>query len=67
MEIDNAELTVVLGARPSPAEKRVTELLAECIKDRTGISLAKSGSKAKLRLWVDSQAKNARVTESLIV
>jgi len=42
IEISNAELAVVLGATPSPAEKRVTELLAERIKDRTGIALAES-------------------------
>lgn len=59
--IGNAELAVVPGASPSPAEKRVTELLAECIKDRTGISLAKSGSKAAFRLVVGTVASNDKI------
>ncbi len=52
------ELSLVLGARPSPAEKRVTELLAERIKDRSGLTLAASGDKAKLRLVIGTVASN---------
>jgi hypothetical protein len=59
--IGNAELAVVLGASPSPAEKRVVELLAECIKDRTGISLAKSGGKPKFRLVIGTVASNDKI------
>jgi len=59
--IGNAELAVVLGAKPSPAEKRVTELLAERIKDRTGVALAASGSKAKFRIVIGTAASHDKV------
>lgn len=57
----NAELAVVLGADPSPAEKRVTELLADRIKDRSGISLAGPGDQAALRLVVGTVASSERI------
>ena len=59
--IGNAELAVVLGANPSPAEKRVTELLAGRIKDRAGIALAGPGDKAALRLAIGTVASNDRI------
>ena len=59
--IGNAELAVVLGEKPSPAEKRATELLAERIKDRAGIALAGSGDKATLRLVIGTMASNDRI------
>ena len=61
VKVGTAELTVVLGANPSPAEKRVAELLAERIKDRTGITLADSGRKAALRLVIGTVASNDRI------
>lgn len=50
--IGDAELGVVLGDKASSAEKRVTELLAECINDRSGIALSASPEKAKFRLFI---------------
>lgn len=61
MEIGNTSLTVVLGAKPSPAEKRVTELLAGRFKDRAGIDLAGEGSKAPLRLIIGTAASNEKI------
>ena len=59
--VADAELAVVLGTNPSPAEKRVTELLAERIKDRTGIALAASGDQAKLRLVIGTVATHDKI------
>jgi hypothetical protein len=59
--IGNKELAVVLGTKASPAEKRVTELLAERIKERTGITLAESPDKAKLRIVIGTLASNERI------
>lgn len=61
MEIGDARLTVVLGARPSPAEKRLTELLAERFKDRAGIDLAGEGGKAPLRLVIGTTVSNDKI------
>ena len=61
IEVGNAELAVVLGAKPSPAEKRVTALLAERIKDRAGIALAESGGKAAFRLVIGTVASNGKI------
>ena len=58
IEVGNAELAAVLGAKASPAEKRVTALLGERIKDRTGITPAESGGKAPLRLVIGTVASN---------
>ena len=38
--VGNAGLSLVLGEKPSPAEKRATELLAERLKERSGVALA---------------------------
>ena len=56
-----AQLAVVLGANPSPAEKRVTELFAERIKDRAGIDLAGPGAQAKFRLVIGTTASNEKI------
>lgn len=54
----NAELAVVLGGNPSPAEKRVKELLAERLKDRAGIVLTDSANQSKFRLVIGTTASN---------
>ena len=59
--IGNAELAVMLGEKPSEAEKRVTELLAERIKDRAGVALAGPGDKAAFRLVIGKVASNAKI------
>lgn len=59
--ISNAELAVVLGDAPSPAERRVTELFAERIKDRSGVSLAKSAGKSKYQLVIGTAKSNNRI------
>ena len=61
--IGNAELAVMLGEKPSEAEKRVTELLAERIKDRAGVALAGPGDKAAFRLVIGKVASNAKIKE----
>jgi len=61
MNIGDAELAVVLGGNPSPAARRVVELLAERIKDRSGIALAGSGDKALLRLVIGTVASNDKI------
>ncbi len=61
MEVGNAELAVVLGGNPSPAEKRVAALLAERIKDRAGITLAEAGGKAAFRLVIGTVASNDKI------
>jgi hypothetical protein len=63
LALGNAELAVVLGEEPSPAEKRVTELLAERIKDRAGVALAAPGDKAAFRLVIGKVASNAKIKE----
>jgi hypothetical protein len=37
--IGSGELAVILGATPSPAEKRAAELLAERARERSGVSI----------------------------
>ncbi len=61
LAIGNAELAVVLGEKPSVAEKRVTELLAERIKDRAGIALAAPGDKAKFQLVIGTVTSNNKI------
>ncbi|MFM7180560.1 MAG: hypothetical protein ACKO2G_03730 [Verrucomicrobiales bacterium] len=61
LTILNAELGVVLGTNPSPAEKRVTELLAERLKDRSGIALALSADHSKFRLVIGTAASNDKI------
>ena len=61
LAIGNAELAVMLGEKPSAAEKRVTELLAERIKDRAGVALAAPGDKAAFRLVIGKVASNAKI------
>lgn len=56
--IGNAELAVVLGEKPSPAEKRVKELLDQRIKERSGIALTDSNDQSKLRLVIGTTASN---------
>ena len=58
IKVSNAELAVVLGDKASTAEKRVAELLAKCIKDRTGIKLTQPGGKAAARLVIGTAASN---------
>lgn len=57
--IRNGELAVVLGASPSLAEKRAVELLAERIKDRSGVMLAESSDKAKFRLVIGGKESSS--------
>jgi len=52
---------VVLGTNPTPPEKRVTELLAERIKDRSGVSLAKSAGKSKYQLVIGTAKSNDKI------
>ncbi|MEI7903441.1 MAG: glycoside hydrolase family 20 zincin-like fold domain-containing protein [bacterium] len=61
LAIGNAELAVVLGEKPSAAEKQVAELLAERIKDRAGVALAALGDKAAFRLVIGKVASNAKI------
>jgi len=61
IEVGSAELAVVLGSGASPADKRVAELLVERIKDRTGVTPAGSGGKAKFRLVIGTVASNDRI------
>ena len=60
-----AKLAVVLGTKPGAAEKRVTELLAERIKDRTGLVLAGSGDNAEYRLVLGTVTTNEKIRETL--
>ncbi len=59
--IANGELAVALGERPSPAERRATELLAERIQERTGTALAESGGNAAFRLVIGTVTSNERI------
>jgi hypothetical protein len=58
--IKDGELLVTLGGNPSAAETRVTELLAERIKDRAGIQLVRGNSKPALRLVIGTTASNEK-------
>jgi hypothetical protein len=59
--VGDNELAVVLGDKPSPPEKRVAALVADRIKDRTGIELAGPGGKAAFRLVIGTTASNDRI------
>jgi hypothetical protein len=61
--IGDGDLVVELATNPSPAEKRVTEILVEHIKDRTGIALTESGAEAKFRLLLGTVASHDRIKE----
>ncbi|MCX6877884.1 MAG: hypothetical protein NTW21_29335 [Verrucomicrobia bacterium] len=63
LAIGNAELAVMLGEKPSAAEMRVTELLAERIKDRADVALAGPGDKAKFQIVIGKASSNARIKE----
>tara|TARA_R110002049_G_scaffold77528_2_gene198239 strand:- start:2963 stop:4726 length:1764 start_codon:yes stop_codon:yes gene_type:complete len=56
-----AQLTVVLGTKPSAAERRVTELLAERIKDRTGLVLSRSDKNTEYHLVLGTVATNEKI------
>ena len=58
LEAANAQLAVVLGAEPTPAETRVVELLAGRLKDRSGVFMAGSSEKAGLRVVIGTVASN---------
>lgn len=59
--IGDGEFVVVLGTEPTPAVKRVAELLVERIKECTGVAPAPSGSKAKCRLVIGTVGSNEAV------
>ena len=61
LKAGSAQLAVVLGANPSPAEKRVTELLAERIRDRADIKLAGPGAQAKFHLVIGTTASSGKI------
>ena len=61
LAIGNAELAVVLGEKPSPAEKRATELLAERLKDRAGVALAAPGDAGAFRLVIGTLATSDKI------
>lgn len=61
--IRNGELAVLVGDNASAAEKRLKELLAERIKERTGMNLATSIDKAKLRLAIGTVTSNAKIKD----
>lgn len=62
IDIGNTELAVELGADPSPAEKRVTELLAERIRNRTGVKLAATANDTRFRLVIGTVATNKNIS-----
>jgi len=57
----DAQLAVALGANPSPAEMRVKELLAERLKERSGIALTDSVDQSKFRLVIGTAASNDKI------
>lgn len=61
IKISDAGLSVALGASPRPAEKRVAELLAERIKERSGVALAEPGSAVARRLVIGTVASNDKI------
>jgi hypothetical protein len=63
IKVGDAELAVALGANPSPAESRAAGLLAERIKERSGIELAGPGGKASFRLVIGTAASNDEIKE----
>ena len=63
IEISNTRLGVVLGTNSNPTEKRLTELLAECFKDRAGINLAEEAEKAPLRLIIGTTESNEKIKD----
>jgi hypothetical protein len=58
--LGDAELAVVPGDKPTPAEKRLMELLVERVKDRSGIALATSPDKAKVRVIIGTAESNEK-------
>jgi alpha-glucuronidase len=54
---------VVLGTNSNPTEKRLTEILAECFKDRAGINLAEEAEKAPLRLIIGTTESNEKIKD----
>lgn len=59
--VENAEMIVVLGDHPTPAEQRVVELLAERMKDRANVSLAGSKDRGTFRLVLGKATSNERI------
>ena len=58
IKVGDAELAVILGDKASAAEQRAAELLAKCIKGRTGIALTEPDGKAAVRLVIGTAASN---------
>lgn len=61
INLGNKELAVVLGSKARRGEKRVTELLAERIKDRTGLSLAGSSDNVRYCLVLGTVTSNEKI------
>ena len=59
--IGNAQLDVVLGAKPTPPEMRVKELLAERLLDRSGIALATVPDATGIRIVAGTVASNEEI------
>lgn len=61
IRVGNSQLAVVLGARPTPPEVRVKELLAERLLDRSGIALAPDPGTAGIRIVAGTVASNDKI------
>lgn len=59
--IGNAQLDVVLGAKPTPPEMRVKKLLAERLLDRSGIALATNPEAAGIWIVAGTVASNEEI------
>lgn len=63
LKIGSGDLAVVLGANPSPAEKRAGELFAERAEERSGVTLAAAGDKRTARLVLGTTSSNNLIKE----
>jgi hypothetical protein len=63
LKIGSGDLAVVLGANPSPAEKRAGELFAERAHERSGVAIAVPGAKVTVRLVIGTAASNDLIKE----
>ncbi len=62
LNVGAGDLALVLGANPSPAEKRAGELFAERAQERSGVTLA-PGDKGSVRLVIGTTSSNDLIKE----
>jgi hypothetical protein len=63
LNVGAGDMSLVLGANPSPSEKRAGELFAERAQERSGVTLAAPGDTGSVRLVIGTTSSNDLIKE----